>query len=223
MSRRRHANLVFLHARRQSFPAWQELKEALHVVWPVGEAACVQEVIERLGERWSPAEREAAVWKVVADSAAQGHLLVDLASVSLSGLTPLICLASDAPSILPDPLPSELSESVTVLPEEALEEGDKPVNLSSTFDDSTLEAPLRERTSRATSEPSKPCWLGQPSSMRPENTRSRARPSHAWCSERAHVACSPVCLMGPTAENGTCIPLFKKSFGGSSCCLPSCR
>ncbi len=144
LSRRRHANLVFLHARRQSFPAWQELKEALHVVWPAGEVACVQEVVERLGERWSPTEREAAVWKVVADSAVQGHLLVDLASVSLSRLTPLICLASDAPPILPDPLPSELSESVTVLPEETLEEGDKPVNLSSTFDDSILEAPVRE-------------------------------------------------------------------------------
>lgn len=142
---KRHANLVFLHARRQSFPAWQELKEALHVIWPTGEAACVQEVVERLGERWSPTEREAAVWKMVADSAAQGHLLVDLASVSLSRLTPLICLASDAPPILPDPLPSELSESVTVLPEEVLEEGDKAVNLSSTFDDSTLEAPVRER------------------------------------------------------------------------------
>ncbi len=100
LSRRRHAHLVFLHARRQSFPAWQELKEALHVVWPAGEAACVQEVVERLGERWSPTEREAAVWKVVADSAAQGHLLVDLASVSLSRLTPLLCLASDAPPIL---------------------------------------------------------------------------------------------------------------------------
>ncbi len=144
LSRRRHANLIFLHARRQSFPAWQELKEALHVVWPAGEVACVQEVVERLGERWSPTEREAAVWKVVADSVVQGHLLVDLASVSLSRLTPLICLASDAPPILPDPLPSELSESVTVLPEETLEEGDKPVNLSSTFDDSILEAPVRE-------------------------------------------------------------------------------
>jgi transposase-like protein len=38
-----------------------------------------------------------------------------------------------------------LSSSVTVLSEEVLQEGDKPVNLSSTFDDSTLEAPVRER------------------------------------------------------------------------------
>jgi transposase len=145
LARTRHANLVFLHARRQPFPAWQELKEALPVVWPAGEAACVQEVVERLGERWSPAEREAAVWKWCAEAAASGHLLVDLASVSLSRLTPLICLAAESPPMLPDLLPSELSESVTVVLEEALEEGGTPVNLSSTFDDSTLEAPVRER------------------------------------------------------------------------------
>jgi transposase len=145
LSRTRHANLVFLHARRQPFPAWQELAEALSIVWPAGEAACVQEVVERLGERWSPTEREAAVWKLVAESAAQGHLLVDLASVSLPRLMPLICLASDAPPILPDPLPSELSDSMTMVPEVGKEEDDQPVNLSSTFDDSTLEAPVRER------------------------------------------------------------------------------
>ena len=36
----RHANLVFLHARRQPFPSFPELAEALQVVWPYGEAAC---------------------------------------------------------------------------------------------------------------------------------------------------------------------------------------
>jgi len=44
LSKTRHANLVFLHARRQPFPAWPELKEMLQVVWPPGEAACVHEV-----------------------------------------------------------------------------------------------------------------------------------------------------------------------------------
>jgi hypothetical protein len=38
LSRTRHANLVFLHARRQAFPAWPQLEEALQVVWPWGEA-----------------------------------------------------------------------------------------------------------------------------------------------------------------------------------------
>ena len=145
LSRTRHANLVFLHARRQTFPSWPALCEALEVVWPAGEAACVQELVERLGERWPQAEREAAVWKRCAESAAHGHLLVDLASASLTRLTPLICLSSDAPPILPDPLPSELSSGVTVLPEVVEEESDQRVDLLSTFDDSTLQGPVRER------------------------------------------------------------------------------
>src|SRR3989454_1014141 len=138
LSRTRHANLVFLHARRQAFPTWPQLEEALQVVWPWGEAACVQELVERLGERWPQAEREAAVWKLCAESAARGHLLVDLASVSLTRLIPLICLSPDAPPILPDPLPSELSESMTVLPEAIEEESDQHASLLSTFDDSIL-------------------------------------------------------------------------------------
>ncbi len=145
LSRTRHANLVFLHARRQTFPTWQELEEALQITWPVGEAACVQELVKRLGERWPQAEREAAVWKRCAESAARGHLLVDLASVSLTRLTPLICLSSDAPPILPDPLPSQVSESRTVLPEAVEQESDQHVNRLSTFDDSTLQGPVRER------------------------------------------------------------------------------
>src|SRR5216684_1082937 len=145
LSQARHANLVFLHARRLPFPAWPQLEEALQVTWPWGEAACVQELAERLGERWPQAEREAAIWKRCAESAARGHLLVDLASVSLTRLTPLMCLSSDAPPILPDPLPSELSDSMTVLPEAVEEESDQRVNLLSAFDDSTLEGPVRER------------------------------------------------------------------------------
>jgi hypothetical protein len=134
-----------LHARRQTFSSWSQLEEALQIVWPWGEAACVQEVVERLGERWPQAEREAAVWKGCAESAARGHLLVDLASVSLTRLTPLICLDASSPPILPDPLPFELSEGVTVLEDLALEESDKPATLFSTFDDSTLEGQVRER------------------------------------------------------------------------------
>jgi transposase len=145
LSKTRHANLVFLHARRQAFPAWQELAEALQILWPWDEVACVQEVAERLGERWSPAEKEAAVWKRCADAAAQGHLLVDLANVQLTRLVPLICLSPDSPPILPDALPSELSETVTILPEVVEDAGDKGVNLLATFDDSTLEGPVRER------------------------------------------------------------------------------
>ncbi len=115
LSQARHANLVFLHARRQPFPAWPQLEEALQVIWPWGEAACVQELVERLGERWPQAEREAAIWKRCAESAARGHLLVDLASVSLTRLTPLMCLSPDSPLILPDPLPEDVTSSEGVL------------------------------------------------------------------------------------------------------------
>jgi hypothetical protein len=135
LSRTRHANLVFLHARRQTFPSWQELEEALAVMWPWGEAACVQEVAERLGERWPQAEREAAIWKRCADAAARGHLLIDLTAVSLTRLTPLMCLAPDALPILPDPLPSELTEQVTVAPEEEEPEQAHNTGRLATFDD----------------------------------------------------------------------------------------
>lgn len=146
----RHANLIFLHARRQPFPSFQELAEALQVVWPYGEAACVQEVVERLGERWPPAEKEAAVWKRCADAAACGHLLVDLANIQLTRLTPLICLAPDFPPILPDPLPSVLessdglASSLTLSVEVSEEQAEKPTDGLSTFDDSRLDEKQRD-------------------------------------------------------------------------------
>src|SRR6266705_874317 len=127
------------------FPPGHNWKRRGLVIWPWGEAACVQELVERLGERWPQAEKEAAIWKRCAESAARGHLLVDLASVPLTRLTPLMCLSPDALPILPDPLPSELTESRTVSPQEVEEEGDQRASLLSTFDDSSLEGPVRER------------------------------------------------------------------------------
>lgn len=223
LSRTRHANLVFLHARRQSFPAWQELNEALPIVWPAGEAACVQEVVERLGERWSPTEREAAVWKLVAESAAQGHLLVDLASVSLTRLTPLICLAADASPILPDPLLSELSESRASLLEEVPDESEQRENQLTTFDDSTLEGPVRERFLRNVRAVEQMLAGASAVEVAQETRDAPAQPSHAWSSGPVRSECGPVFPMRPTAENGTCIRLFKKSFAASTCCRRSCH
>src|SRR2546425_2794745 len=147
---KRHANLVFLHARRQPFPSFPELAEALQVVWTWGEAATSQEIVERLGERWSPAEKEAAVWKRCADAAACGHLLVDLANAQLTRLAPLICLPPDSPPILPDPLPSHLESSAHQEDSHPLdasvpEEHDGKPDLLSTFDDSFLDEKQRER------------------------------------------------------------------------------
>ena len=147
---KRHANLVFLHARRQPFPSFPELAEALQVVWPWGESATIQEIVERLGERWSKAEKEAAAWKRCADAAACGHLLVDLTTIQLTRFTPLICLPPDSPPILPDPLPShleslehsEISHSPFAgFPEE---NDEKPPDRLSTFDASRLDEKQRE-------------------------------------------------------------------------------
>jgi transposase len=148
LSKTRHANLVFLQARRQPFPAWQALSEAVQVIWPAGEAAGIEEVVERLGERWPQAEREAAAWKRCADAAADGHLLVDLANVQLSRLVPLICLSADCPPILPDPLPCEIESSTdpaSSASSSAQPQDDRDVGIRSTFDASILDEEQRER------------------------------------------------------------------------------
>jgi len=129
------------------------------VIWAWGEVACVQELVERLGERWPEAERAAAIWKRCAESAAAGHLLVDLASVSLSRLTPLLCLSPDSALIFPDPLQGDVTESgetaLVGAEEEAEPEPSARQSLLSTFDASALPDSQRERGSRGICEPSK--------------------------------------------------------------------
>lgn len=107
---RRHYNLLYLHARRQVFPTYAEIAATLLAEWPWGENRSVQEVVRRLGQRWSDHEVEAAVWKLVGDAAAEGRLLVDLTEVELSLSTDLALLDPGLPPILPDPLPSRLGE-----------------------------------------------------------------------------------------------------------------
>src|SRR5439155_2888229 len=69
LTRLRHYNLVFLHARRQRFPAFADMALAVHEIWPWGEVASVEEVESRLAQRWPANLVEAAIWKVVADAA----------------------------------------------------------------------------------------------------------------------------------------------------------
>ena len=51
---------------------------AVQEIWPWGEVASVEEVESRLTGRWPANLVEAAIWKLLGDSAAMGHLLVDL-------------------------------------------------------------------------------------------------------------------------------------------------
>ena len=108
LTRRRHYNLVYLHARRKIFPAFADVASAVREVWPWGEVAPVEEIAHRLSQQWPPDLVEATIWKVVADAAAQGHLLADLEQFTLSNLLPLALLPpmeypDDGAGVLPYP------------------------------------------------------------------------------------------------------------------------
>jgi len=121
LSVRRHNNLLFLHARRQPFPTCQEIVETLLKQWPWGETHTISEFLQLFGSRWSEREVEAAFWKLVGDMAAEGRLLVDLTQTILDRTVPSAFLDPHTPPILPDALPSSLSENMpddTVLHEQ---------------------------------------------------------------------------------------------------------
>ncbi|HMZ81960.1 MAG TPA: hypothetical protein PLL06_19845, partial [Acidobacteriota bacterium] len=143
---RRHYNLLYLHARRQSFATCQEITATLLAHWPWGEMCSINELVGKFGRQWSPQEVEAAVWKLAAEAAATGHLLVDLTEVELSRTTPLTLLDPNLPPILPDPLPEGLEPvEASDPPVLATAEGpDLPLQTQGiipgpTFDASTLE------------------------------------------------------------------------------------
>lgn len=151
LSLKRHLNLLFLHIRRETFRAYDEIAAALLAYWPRGESCSVNELMQRFGSSWSDREVEAAVWKLVGDAAAEGRLLVDLTEVELSLTTPLALLDLELPPILPDPLPSSLEvvdEEIAPVPL-VLANGAPLVmqasSLEGTFDDSTLEPEVRAR------------------------------------------------------------------------------
>jgi transposase len=148
LTKRRRYNLVFLHARRKTFPAFADIAETLQEVWPWGEMAPVSEVASRLSHQFPIDLVEAAIWKVVADAAAAGHLLLDLEQYTLSRTLPLALLPPDAPVLVPSPLPD------TLLPEPEATKAPTSLPLPSpliagpTFDASTLPEPQREQFHR---------------------------------------------------------------------------
>src|SRR5229473_4418587 len=148
LTKRRHYNLVFLHARRKTFPAFGDIAAALQEVWPWGEMAEVAEVASRLSHRFPVDLVEAAIWKVVGDSAAQGHLLVDLEQCTLDRTLPLALLPPDAPPLGPAPLPDTLLPAPDAAPSAAIARGPSGLLPGATLDASTLPAPQREHFHR---------------------------------------------------------------------------
>ena len=123
LTRAHHYNLVYLHARRKPFPAFAEIVLAVQEIWPWGEVASVEEVESRLAGRWPINLAEATIWKLVGDSLASGHLLVDLEQHTLDRILPLALLPPDAPALVPPSLPEMLEvlaptdRSASALPE----------------------------------------------------------------------------------------------------------
>src|SRR5437762_6773608 len=147
LTRARHYNLVFLHARRKTFPAFAEIVRALQEIWPWGEVASVEEVESRLAGRFPVNLVEAAIWKLVGDSAAGGHLLVDLERFTLNRKLPLALRPPDAAALEPPPLPD------TLLPEPTQDLAPASIEVSTpipgpTFDASGLSEKQREQFHR---------------------------------------------------------------------------
>jgi len=148
LTKRRHYNLVFLHARRKTFPAFADIAEALTSVWPWGEMAPVSEVASRLSHQFPVDLVEATIWKVVADAAAAGHLLVDLEQFTLSRTLPLARLSPDAPVLVPSPLPDTLLPEPETTRVVAVSLTPPPLISGPTFDASTLPEPQRAQFHR---------------------------------------------------------------------------
>src|SRR6266446_6645418 len=148
LSKRRHYNLVFLHARRKTFPAFSDIAAVLPEVWPWGEMAEVAEVASRLSHQFPVDLVEAAIWKVVADAAAQGHLLLDLEQYTLSRTLPLALLPPDAPVLVPSPLPDTLLPESETTRVAAIERQPSTLIPGPTFDASTLPEPQRAQFHR---------------------------------------------------------------------------
>jgi Mu transposase, C-terminal len=148
LTKRRSFNLVFLHARRKTFPAFADIALALAPVWPWGEVASVEEVASRLSHQFPSDLVEAAIWKVVADAAAAGHLLLDLEQFTLDRHLPVALLPPDAPVLVPSPLPDTLLPEPETTAVPTLSRAPSPLIAGSTFDASRLAEPVREQFHR---------------------------------------------------------------------------
>jgi len=148
LTKQRHYNLVFLHARRKAFPTFAEIVQAVQEIWPWGEVASVEEIESRLAGRWPANLVEAVIWKLVGDSLAAGHLLVDLEQHTLDRHLPLALLPPDTVAQLPPSLPETLLaggpmiEAAVALPEQSRR------MVGSTVDASTLPEKQQEHFHR---------------------------------------------------------------------------
>ena len=221
LTRARHYNLVFLHARRKPFPAYAEIVLAVHELWPWGEVASIEEVESRLAGRWPATLVEAAIWKLVGDSAAAGHLLVDLERHTLNRTLPLALLPPAAAALQPLPLP----DTLLLEPEgmaRAVPLASGTPGLCPTVDASALPEQIREQFHRNLRAVEHVLAGASQTSVAKESGLSRSTLSR-WCNGRGTSGRLPVCLMGAIAARRPCTRLSRRASVGCIYCPSACR
>ncbi|TME02404.1 MAG: hypothetical protein E6I80_20160 [Chloroflexi bacterium] len=136
-----------MHARRKTFPAFADVA-AVAEIWPWGEVASVEEVASRLEHQFPANLVEAAIWKVVGEAAAQGHLLLDLEQFTLSRTLLLALLHPSASVLVPSPLPDTLLPEPDTQPKAPVSHTPLALVPGPTFDASRLPEPQREQFHR---------------------------------------------------------------------------
>ena len=110
--------------------------------------APVSEIASRLSHQFPGDLVEAAIWKVVAEAAAQGHLLVDLEQFTLSRTLPLALLPPDAPVLVPSPFPDTLLPEPDASSLATISRTSLTLIPGPTFDASTLPEPVLQQFHR---------------------------------------------------------------------------
>ena len=223
LTRQRHYNLVFLHARRKRFPVFAEIALTVQEVWPWGEVASVEEVESRLAGRWPAHLIEAAIWKIVADAAAQGHLLVDLEQHTLDRMLPLALLPPDAAPLVPDPLPDTLlANALVVAVSTTSPELHAPVP-GPTFDASTLNEKQQQHFHRNLRAVEQVLAGALQTTVAAESGIPRSTLGRLVKRTRETRVKLPVCLMAATLEKPPCIPPSRNASVGSIYSRHACQ
>jgi hypothetical protein len=105
-------------------------------------------LVSRLSHQFPQEMVEAAIWKVVADSQASGHLLLDLEQFTLSRMIPLALLHPSTPVLVPSPLPDTLLPELDTTQAAPISRTPSTLIAGPTFDASTLPEPQREQFHR---------------------------------------------------------------------------
>ena len=117
-----YQNIQRLHTRRMGFPEYDRIRDAVlaHLPWgtyfsvkdivdgQTGSSSKVRDSLAGVRDSFAPVELEGAIWKIIGDAAASGHLMADLVAEHVTRYSRLALQDPTRDPILPDPLPHSL-------------------------------------------------------------------------------------------------------------------